>query len=136
MKRAYLFGAAALLILLIVVAYISFSREKNKDGDACVRPTPQVVGPNANLDPVTRALLETFNEDGDEEEVPLDLNKVRGAPIGGPVLVDPLLQSCMSPDQINYDAEMLKVFQRDGGSSSEYGERDVLQGWQTPVAVL
>jgi hypothetical protein len=100
MKRAYLFGAAALLILLIVVAYVSFSREK-KDGDVCVRPPPQ-VGPTA--DPVVRALAETFSEEGDEdeEEIPLILNRPkqeRDPAIGGPLLVDPLLQSsaCMSP---------------------------------------
>jgi hypothetical protein len=99
MKRAYLFGAAALLILLIVVAYVSFSREK-KDGGVCVRPPPPVVGPTA--DPVVRALVKTFTEEGDEEEVPLVLNRPkqkRDSRIGGPLPVDPLLQSnaCMSP---------------------------------------
>ncbi len=88
MKRAYLFGAAALLILLIVVAYVSYSRKTK--GDVCVRPTPQVVGPTA-ADPVVRALVETFNE----EEVPLVLNRPkqkRDSPIGGPLPADPLLQ--------------------------------------------
>jgi hypothetical protein len=91
MKRAYLFGAAALLILLIVVAYVSYSRKTK--GDVCVRPPPQVVGP---VDPVARALVETFNEEGDEEEVPLVLKRPKqkqDSPIGGPVPVDPVLQS-------------------------------------------
>jgi hypothetical protein len=70
MKRAYLFGAAALLILLIVVAYVSFSREKKgdvEDGGVCVRPPPQVVGPTA--DPVVQTL--DF-DDEDDDVIPLN----------------------------------------------------------------
>jgi hypothetical protein len=138
MKRAYLFGAAALLILLIVVAYVSYSR-KTKDGGVCVRPPPQVVGPNAP--PVERTL--TFSEEGDEEEVPLVLNRPRNRPVGGPSATHQLLRSdtCIVPDHINYDKEMLKIFQRDKRSwdhmsAWEYGERGVLQEWKTPVKAL
>lgn len=131
MKRAYLFGAAALLILLIVVAYVSFSRE-NKDGDVCVRPPPQMVGPNVAHDhhivDITpeqheRLLrLRDVLDDGSKDVVPLNadestsrklfadgdimstdelnerLQGLRGPPTGGPLPVDPLLQSdpCVS----------------------------------------
>jgi hypothetical protein len=124
MKRAYLFGAAALLILLIVVAYVSFSREK-KDGDVCVRPPPP-VGPRADPDTLTlispdqheRLLrLRDALDDGSKDVVPLNadestsrklfadgdvmstdelnerLQGLRGPPTGGPLPVDPLLQS-------------------------------------------
>ncbi len=122
MKRAYLFGAAALLILLIVVAYVSFSREKE---DVCVRPPPP-VGPRADPDILTlitpdqheRLLrLRDALDDDSKDVVPLNadestsrklfadggvmstdelnerLQGLRGPPTGGPLPVDPLLQS-------------------------------------------
>ena len=124
MKRAYLFGAAALLILLIVVAYVSFSREK-KDEDVCVRPPPP-VGPTADPDILTlispdqqerllrlRDALDGGSKDVDEstsrklfadgdvmstDELNERLQGLRDPPTGGPLPVDPLLQSdpCVS----------------------------------------
>ncbi len=149
MKRAYLFGAAALLILLIVVAYVSHSREKKgdvEDGGSCVQSTPQVVGPMAEHDPVVRILAETFRDE-DVEDIPLALNRpgfrFRFRPVGGPSATHQLLRSdtCIVPDHINYDKEMLKIFQRDKRSwddmsAWQYGERGVLQEWKTPVKVL
>lgn len=67
MKKAYLFGAAALLILLIVVAYIASNRQK--EGAVCVRPSPQVVGNMAApvKGPEVRTL--TFADDDDDEAI-------------------------------------------------------------------
>ena len=138
MKKAYLFGAAALLILLIVVAYVSYSRKKKgdvEDGSACVQPTPQVVGPMADRDPVVRTLAETFEME-DVDDTPLALNRPsRKRPVGGPSPAHVLLQSdaCVSPDRIDYDSEWQNVIDKVGESIGEYGEHDVPREWKTPV---
>ena len=138
MKKAYLFGAAALLILLIVVAYVSYSRKKKgdvEDGSACVQPTPQVVGPMADRDPVVRTLAETFEME-DVDDTPLALNRPsRKRPVGGPSPAHVLLQSdaCVGPDRIDYDSEMQAIIDKVGENTWEYGERDVPREWKTPV---
>lgn len=80
MKRAYLFGGAALLILLIVVAY--FSSTRNEVDAPVVGPIapPEVV----DGDPTVRKLL--LDDVGSDEE------ETKPKPIGGPKPLDPRLQ--------------------------------------------
>jgi hypothetical protein len=123
MKRAYLFGGAALLILLIVVAY--FSSARNEVDAPVVGP---IAPPEVDGDPVVRKLL----FDGVEEGVdplkptpgaaelllrmrPPPYSAFETKPIGGPKPLDPRLMQelqlrarkriCRDPNAISYDPD-------------------------------